>query len=190
MALITPSASGSAFTQSRSASLVPATSSAAKTKATNTGNATNMSQDDIRAMFELFDIDIKLSRAIFSVGSGINLFDKYARWVAVNKASSVYDNHKNADTWPFPVLSTNALIDHFIAKSTYHKINTLFTSITNNPEFLQMVEWLQCKGTTSEATEVWGIEQNIYKEEDLQIWIKNNGSLVKRKKSHKKVSNK
>lgn len=176
------------FAQSQSASVAPGTPSVAKAK--KTGNNTNMSDVDIRAMFDLLEIDIKLSRTIYPVDSKINLINKYARWVAASTALSVYNTQSNAHTWPFGPLPRNSLIDHFLSKSTFHKVNTPFSPISRNPEYANMLHWLQSDDDHLSTLEVWGIEQNLYSDEHLLLWVKNNGSLVKKKKSHKKVGNK
>lgn len=151
-----------------------------------TGNNTNMSDDTIIDMFEHFGIDISLSHAISGVDSKIGLIEKYARWVAANKAITIHANETSAKTWEFPTMSKNDLIDHIIAKTTFHNVAKSFTSVTNNPSYANMVEWLKSKGTSKSALEIWGIEKATYNEDDLENWMMKGGSLKKGGSSSKK----
>lgn len=154
--------------------------------AKKTGNNTNMSEEQITEMFNHLDIDLSLSRAIHGVDTKISLIDKYTRWVAVNKAWTTYTNETQAKSWPFRTFSKNDLTDHFISKSTFHNVSKVFTAVTRNPAYSDMVDWLQSKGIAKSAIEVWGIEQHSYNEDDLENWMAKGGSLVKKKKKSQK----
>jgi hypothetical protein len=173
-----------AASTSRSVSLAASGSSAKKSVVNNSG----MSHDEIREMFDFLEIDIELAR-IITPPADLTIFDYFARWNAANRACSIQQTQVNAGTWAFKKLNRNIMVDHFIAKSTFHRLTAAFGPIVKNPAYSNMVNWLDSVGTHPDSIVMWGVEEDVYTLEHLATWVKYEGSLVKKNKSHKKKGN-
>jgi hypothetical protein len=113
----------------------------------------------------------------FAWGRYLECSDAIKRGRAMNEAG----------TWPadIPPFTEYLIVDIFIGKTTwYTNYVKIFEPVNSITEFSNMKAWLDDENPDPDDTEdIWGEVLSSYKMEDLREWVKNNGTLKKRRRS-------
>ena len=86
-------------------------------------------------------------------------------------------------SWTTQKPTKTNIITIFVSKSFFHShYCSLFGKVSEYPE---MVAWLE-DSEDSDDLQMWGVKKEVYVFKDLDLWLKNSGSLVQEEKKGKK----
>ena len=121
------------------------------------------------------------------VGSGKDAslrlaFEKYRAYLA---AVVTYDKKIAEGTWTSKKLNKTDIIEIFVSRSFFFShYHSYFGKLA---EYLKMVAWLENCNEIDDI-EVWGVQKDDYVFKDLDLWLRNNGSLMIMTEKEKKVA--
>ena len=122
------------------------------------------------------------------VGLGdVSLRVAYRKYCTYLAAIKTYDRIVGEKSWTTQKPTKTDIIMIFVSKSFFHlHYCPLFGKVLEYPE---MVAWLE-DSEDSDDLQVWGVKKEVYVFKDLDLWLKNSGSLVQEEKKGKKEKKK